>query len=233
MAIHSSLGLYFMINEVVPFLKKGDMLVISPEYQLFFGKYAYGTKELLYMVWDVNPELQKFVTFPQKLHLVQYISEYVNEKMEYIRSNNWKNPIPKKRLTPGIYDREAFNKHGDVFLHWDMANQDFKPHKAITTPINKKLLKFLYKTTGELEENGIRSVLIYPVYQESSFKKNKKRIHELHTQLVNTGISLPVLPQRYCFPDSLFFNTPYHLNGKGVLKRSDMLLQDLLHAMAP
>ena len=52
--IHAGMGLIYMLDHSIGFIRKGDIVVISPEYDHFYGNNAYGGETLLRTIFDVN-----------------------------------------------------------------------------------------------------------------------------------------------------------------------------------
>ena len=54
--IHASIGLIYMLSNSLEFIKKGDIVVLVPEYQQFYGDAAFGSEgeELTRTIFDVN-----------------------------------------------------------------------------------------------------------------------------------------------------------------------------------
>ena len=57
--IHGNIGLIYMMDNTLPYIKSGDIVVVSPEYQEFYGTVAYGKEELLRTIIDISPSVER------------------------------------------------------------------------------------------------------------------------------------------------------------------------------
>jgi hypothetical protein len=115
MGVHASLGLRYMLDEIKEDIHQGDIIIISPEYEQFFGGLN-GGESLLY---DLS-------VFPQGLAYVHSPSQYqvILISLPFLIQS-----VPKRLIgnllgsrNPdiiGVYNRTAFNSHGDVVAHLD------------------------------------------------------------------------------------------------------------------
>ncbi len=69
--------------------------------------------------------------------------------------------------------------------------------------------------------------ITFPGYQYSSYKNSVAAIKQVEQQLKDNHFLLISSPQEYTIPDSLIFDTPYHLTKKGLDWRTGILIQDL------
>ena len=79
----------------------------------------------------------------------------------------------------------------------------------------------------QLDQRGVRFLLLPPVYQANSFDNQSPLIDRLQEVLESEQQEFFVPPDRYRFDDELFFNTSYHLTKQGVDLRSKMVAEDL------
>jgi len=55
--VNAGIGLIYMMDEILPYIKEGDIIVISPEYDQFYGNFAYGNSRLLWTLMNFNTYL--------------------------------------------------------------------------------------------------------------------------------------------------------------------------------
>jgi hypothetical protein len=77
-----------------------------------------------------------------------------------------------------------------------------------------------------VEEKGASLYLTYPSYLDESFYKSEDIISTVRTEL-EKNFKVLGTPERYMMPDSLMFDTSYHLNKKGVDIRTARLIEDI------
>ena len=95
-AIHAAIGLKYMMENTLQYVREGDIVVLAPEYDHFYRKYDVVSEELMRMVFDVNFSNFKLLNFKQKLALIPHIpkyslskfkpNEYMNVKVDEIYS---------------------------------------------------------------------------------------------------------------------------------------------------
>ena len=50
----ASIGLIYMMDDVLPYIRPGDVVVLAPEYQNYFGSFAWGGNDLFRLLMDVQ-----------------------------------------------------------------------------------------------------------------------------------------------------------------------------------
>ncbi len=56
MGVHAGLGMKYIIDDALPYVNKGDLIVLFPEYEHFYTDNFYGEMELVSTVFDVEPQ---------------------------------------------------------------------------------------------------------------------------------------------------------------------------------
>ncbi len=218
--IHASIGLIYMMDNSINYIRSGDVVIISPEYEQFYGNFAYGKEELLRTVCEVNSlhdakqlRKQQWLNIAEFLPVLSFSkfkpSEYLN-----IKRNN-------------IYSRNSFNQYGDVYTQWDLKQENFASDGPITDHFNNNIIEELHKYKIILQEKGAILFITFPDFQSTSFNKNKAQIAKVQSELKKNGFLLLGNPEKYKMPDSLMFNTPYHLLKVGVDLRTRLLIEDI------
>ena len=197
LGLNGGLGAKFYLDQLTYSAKKNDIVIIFFEYGLPFE----GFGELL---GDID-ELP-FIS----LNFSQYIDF---KKNCYYR--NYRYYIQNKFVENSFYSRSGFNELGDFTGHWE------KPNKLIETKkydINYvSYVDELNAFNKIMNKKDIKVYFIYPPIRESCLKISKEYFFESITKFENL-IEVPILTniEEIVFPDSLFFDTKYHLNTQGV-----------------
>lgn len=218
-AIHASLGLLYMIDEVLPYIRPGDIVVVSPEYSQFYGDLAYGSNELVRTVFDVDFSEITTIRKEQWMNIFKLIPKYSLSKYnpwEYF--NNKEKPI---------YGRHSFNKYGDGDDHWHMKKKKVKTYETISEDFNYFVVDQLYDFNEKVNKKAATLFISFPGFQQSSFENSRNQIMKVDDELKKKGFTLLGSPQRYEISDSLFFDSPYHLIKEGVDYRTNLLIADL------
>ncbi|HJV77756.1 MAG TPA: hypothetical protein VJ602_05175, partial [Paludibacter sp.] len=230
MGLHAGLGLKFMIDEVKSSVKKGDVVVLSPEYHHFFGNNLLdGEKVLVALLFDVNRKDLKYITFSQAIHLIPFtvgysVSKLMRKEMD-VMDENVNNEFEKN------YKRNSFNKYGDEVMHWNYPNQSIHQMAGTTASesISLSTLDLIRNFDHSLSSRGARLIVIPPAFMHSSFIGYANVIDKIETGLKEQHTPFAIKPASFAFPDSLFFNTVYHLNRQGVEERTDSIIQLMKH----
>jgi len=221
-AIHANLGLVYMMKHTLPFIKKNDVVIISPEYHQFFGNMAYGVEELLRTLIEISPNE---IADLEKKQLINIIPELPKFSFSKFKPADY---FTAPDLT-GIYSINSFNKFGDAYVHWDKPQQNGAPDQAISMTFNPYVIKKMKKFEQDIKNKGALLYVTFPCYGASSFENNKVQIEKLFVELKQNHFNILGTPEKYMMPDSLIFNTNYHLIKQGVDLRTNLLIQDIKH----
>jgi hypothetical protein len=222
--IHANIGLKYMLANTLQYIKANDIIILSAEYQQFYGSLADGESELFSLVTDIVPQTKNLLDYKQYFKLIQLIPEFAQSKLRPILLF-YKYPKPDNFI--GRYDRKAFNTYGDACAHWKLSAENPKPYPTINESFNEDIFKTLIQFKEAVNRKKVKLYITFPGYQYSSYKKSAKAINEVEKQLIKSKFSLISTPQEYIIPDSLIFDTPYHLTKKGVDYRTQLLIRDL------
>ncbi len=219
--IYTNIGLKYMMSSTEGFIKENDIVILSPEYQQFYGDLADGETELLLIILDIYPNSIKFLDDKQYYTLIKYIPNYIQLKIDgYINHQNIDS-------STGIYERKSFNSFGDAYIHWNLPKEKVRPLGKIEGKINLSVFDCLSRFRDDLYKKKAKLYITFPCYLDISFQKSAVQIKEVEQKLKSLEFNLLSNPERYIFPDSLIFNTPYHLTKKGVDLRTSLLIADL------
>ncbi|MGI4750400.1 MAG: hypothetical protein ACRYFB_07190 [Janthinobacterium lividum] len=221
--IHINIGLKYMLENTLPYIKQGDIIVISAEYQQFYGDLADGEAELFSLVTDIVPQSRKLLDYKQYFKLIQLLPQFAQTKLQP-RFLFLKYPLD---TIVGRYDRKAFNHFGDATAHWKLPAENPKPYATITASFNNDILQKLIQFKDAIRQKKAQLYITFPGYQASSYKNNITQIKQVQQKLKDNSFILISTPEEYMIPDSLIFDTPYHLTKKGVDLRTNLLIKDL------
>ena len=226
-AIHVSIGLKFMLNHTMNYVKEGDIVVISPEYEQFYNNVADGDVALLAILLDVSPAY-KDLDFNQYLTLAQIAPSYAKSKIfqNYLKIfRGYSEPVDSIKI--GYYDRRSFNEFGDEYIHWYRPRDSFRELNPVSGKLNEEVFKSLNAFRNELLKRKAKMYITFPCYQELLFNLSLPRIKLAEKRLKENGFNLLGTPERYKMNDSLIYDTPYHLTREGVTYRTNLLIGDL------
>ena len=221
------LGLKFMVNDVKPYIKKGDIVVISGEYNCYdesLNEAGFeGYEALLTVVFNIFPPGKSYIDNKQWIHLAKFIPHYVISAIRYSLLNN-----DSERLTVESAKKE-FNKYGDLYTHWKQPKIPFKPEEKCmgNEKLNPDVIPLLKKFNNYVLSKGATLVLIPPPMQDSSYQNQYYVINKIESQLKNSGLPFIAKTSRYELNDKYFNDLGYHLTKAGVDIRTDLVIEDL------
>jgi hypothetical protein len=208
-----------MLDAALDDIKAGDLVVVAPEYDQFFGQAAYGGEELLRTILDVSPSSIRLLRASEFANIYKLLPKYSFSKFEpaeYFNTNE-----------STIYTVDAFNQFGDAYAHWRLGKQKFNPFNPSASSYNQNVIDELCKFKNKLEKKKAKLYITFPAFQDISFENYKDQISQIYLELKKRNLPLLGSPVRYKIADSLMFNTPYHLTKAGVDYRTRLLIEDL------
>ncbi len=225
-AIHAGYGMKYILDDVIPFVKKNDIIVFSPEYSHFLEKGYLGKEPLLFSLTAVPKNLVK-INLSQVLNVASFVPKFSFDRAKSFIYNILKSGNIKSKKE-NIYGEFAINEYGDNSTHWSKTKQNFKAYD-FNLSTNDNAFKYLYKIQQTIEDKQAKLIVVYPSLCNSSYQINETTINQIDEKLKEFNINVIDKPINYIYEDNLHFDTPYHLNGKGVLIRTKQVIEILTH----
>ena len=206
MGLNVDLGLRYMLNEVRPALRKGDILLVFPEYAHFSGIPLDGRSRELGMLIRSCPECITGISTPtQAYHAVAGIFQALDGK----------NP---RSLNDPVYYRHGFNAWGDMVAHLDLPSPEAFaraiPNIKVSSPNPAvELLNTFYRS---LDGTGVQVFLVYPAIPINIYKSQQENLITLDN-LIKTEMEFPVIgtPKDFIYASKYFYDTTYHMGREG------------------
>jgi hypothetical protein len=221
MGINQQLGLKFMLDQVSHYLCSGDVLLLCPEYENFFGDAPYGRGYLEPYYW-YDPLVRKDFSLDQ--YRTAILSGLTNL------------PCIRLQVLVGA-DHERitkFNDHGDHIGHWSRAGLGIDtPDISKFSEINHTFLDYYSARVRKLRSMGVEVLILPPSYACSAYAMVSDRISAVRKELSVRDIDYMLPPDEFVYADSLFYDTHYHLGYAGVLSRTSRVLSYLRPFVIP
>ncbi len=224
MGLHGGLGLVFPLNQVKPYLGAGDLVVLSPEYQDFFGL-ANGDDTLLDILY-IDPSAAQYIEPKQWLTLAGQLPASMQFQFQGVIGS-----LFVKEENP-VYYRSGFNQNGDVVSHLNKPSTIDLTDKHLfgsTTPtFDDTSIGIIDEFTAYAQSRGARVVFFFPPIPDSQYAENEKLIQLVCRRLAETAtVTIAGRPSDYAFPITFFFDTLYHLNAQGRQVRTEKIVEQL------
>ncbi|MDR1024037.1 MAG: hypothetical protein LBL94_12335 [Prevotellaceae bacterium] len=217
-AISAGLGLKYMMDHTIQYVKKEDIVVLVPEYDHFFREYEYISDELLRIVADVNHDNYRLLSAKQRFNLLSFIPKFSVSKLSPLRYFNIE--------VVDYQSIHSFNQYGDTYKHWGLEKKTIAS-TTIAGKFNPEVIQGVKKFQSDISLKGAILFVSYPSLQDISFFKSVKAIKDVEASYIQNGFTVLGTPERYMMPDSLMFDTRYHLGKKGLDYRTQLLIEDL------
>ncbi len=221
LSILAGLGTPFILEELKHSIASGDVVFLSLEYFLDDGQ-----NRLKKRASDLFPPAADYYTMSAyaklELHL-EDVRESLKTKLK-VKIKRLLNPAKKSLIAP-IYFAGAFNEYGDVVSHLEQENR--------ATLDGKELLEYRYWEQiprlnafyAYASTKGVKVFYLFPPLAQSQYAINKEAIHLLQDDLYrDLKIEIINKPSSAAFPDSLYFDTIYHLNKEGRERRTTKMI---------
>ena len=233
MGLSALLGARFMLADVWPFLRERDVIVISLEYEIFGMPMLDDLPKVLFLY---RPLSVKHITSWEEF-------KYLSDNFFLFWSNLFKvlgNDLIQKKdtiNTLGIYRRSGFNDYGDFTNHWrDNSETTIRPGRSVFDPVRiDSVVNDLNYFYQKCRKKGVRVFYCYPSYPKSHAKEadNQKALSQICNR-IEERLKIPMLIhyEKSLYDDELFYDSCYHMNHSGVIKKSNDLAGFLTKELA-
>lgn len=219
MALHASLGLDLMTEQIAGAIGQGDVILLSMEP----GMFTSGTGELaIATALDGHPPIWHHAPTTVLPHATS-LALVARLQSAWRHVSRWNTP-PHRNI---FYLLESFDERGDIVL----------PAEIVATDVNELEVRREEKGVepripGQLERlreiaeaRGARLFFVWPSVSRSSSDPafNRSMAECLH----HTGIATLGDADRSVFLDTAFLDTPFHLRPWGKEERTGRLIKDL------
>ena len=211
---HAGIGVRMQFEIYKELLHEGDIVIFCPEYGSD-KKRLYGELTLFRILSTYMPFAYSKISIPQWLFIYKNIGAHYNETLEHRGAKAFDGP----------YSVNALNEYGDI--ECERLHQDSIKTYDIKGKMDNNLISYYKYMHSYTQERGVKFIFLPPTFIESNYIKNNKQIDSIANTLKVNGVGYQASPKRYAFPDSLYFDTPYHMTQSGANKRTEKIIEDL------
>lgn len=219
MGIHVGLGLDYMFEEISDELKKGDILLVSAEYTHYLSKDNYLGGEGLTDMYLIRHQWEK--AFRHIFSSRNFFSVYRLLARRIKRMNTRAEDIPLRMET-----RTKYNRYGDYTGHYTLPKRPFRVSPLYNDP-DPEILTDIRGKIKQLQQKGVKVYIVPPPYCQTALEQDSVIIRRIGGKLRENGMPFVATPKRYTYPDSLFYDTQYHLTQKGGDLHTRNLIEDI------
>ncbi|MEJ7759140.1 MAG: hypothetical protein WKF55_06060 [Gemmatimonadaceae bacterium] len=233
MGLYAKLGLRYMLAQARPYIGKGDLVIVVPEYEQFFGEFGNGdftlNTALLYAPLD------RIGDFSQSYSVIDVVlrPRVENTRRSFLKGLaqlTGQGQAYQPQDTNSYYSRQAFDSLGDMVAH--LGRSGLHPDSIYVKEIppmrefNAEMVDELNVVAGVARKRGARAYFLFPAYIDRSYEVSRPRIDSLRARL-ESDMHLPIVGKAsdFVLPAPLFFDTRYHLNQEGRRLRTLRMIQ--------
>lgn len=217
LGFQAGVGAAFAVAHLERLVKKGDVVVIQIEYEQFFGDSNQGKPELLASAFCYGGFPR--VHWEGLSHVATLLSglpavAWYNDK-RLVRHVLFGKPYDTPCDTSQFnYSATGFDEYGDEVSHLRFSN-DFVYHRVLETrPFNIRFARWLVQELTRLSDNVI-IVNLPPATIVSAVQDKMSTIRLVEHSFSGTPFRYALRPMDMAVPDSMAFNTIYHLDAAG------------------
>ena len=228
-AVSGWFGLKFIVNDVKPYIKRNDVIVLCVPYTSFENTTDndfIGNSLLVPVLFDVSPKAILTLDYPEFKRIAPFIAPYILSKIKQLFI---------KDEFEGIYRRDGFNKDGDFTAHYSLTyNSIPKPQPKClgNERLNRNVVPFLLKFNQYVLSRGAKFFILPPSLQSTSYNNQVFIIKKIDSALKVNKLAFISPTQRYKFEDFYLYDFIYHLNSKGAELNTRLAIEDLLKVKA-
>lgn len=226
MGLHAGLGLRYMLGEVKPYVTRGDVIVVSPEYAQFYGMLD-GEVTLPDMTAIYPRAFASYSSVGQALTVSRSFSDHVSGRVALLGARLKGQPAA---IQDPVYFRRGFNRQGDLESHLGRPAQDISTlllaaADADTSAFDERAIEELNRFQRFARERGATAVLVLPRIPDAHYRRQAGVIDFAYRRLrAESGMPVTARLSSTVLPVSSFYDTPYHLTAEGRARNTEAII---------
>jgi hypothetical protein len=238
MGMNGYFGARYMLNEVKPDLRSGDIVVLAFEWDNY-GKSVDGTGKDLLAIVKTNPSALAYLT-PHQMGAAALETPYIaqvkilrvmRQSIQAIRSILIDTEPQEKSVINEVESFKSFDFQGDLNGH-DGVVWDWEFDQGIdltTTGLDLEIISLIKDFVRDMRERDVTVIVSYTPTMRQYYELQSGPINEAHRLLTSgpNAVEAPRPPDDFVFDSSYFFDTVYHLKTTSRVERSQMVADDI------
>lgn len=227
--LYAALGTKIMLDLSKSNINEGDIVVLTPEIEndtlsLFFNA------DETWRALDTDLSMIRYIGRDNYSDLAGKFISYAGDKWKYFALGN------KPEVLKAAYTLEAFNEYGDIVYPrpkntmgkrgYDKTN----PIRLLPEIIDEEFIKYLKDYVEFCEKRGATVVFSYPPMNKDALIEGTtdESVAQFET-FMKENIPCEIISSinDYLLDATLFYDTNFHLNDRGVPVRTEKLYEDL------
>lgn len=226
MGLHAGFGPLFNSEIIKSNINKGDIVLLSYEYDTLKSEKFEKLGDINLIMSAIENKLEIYREIPVKNlpEIFGNIFKFANEKAK------------KNYIASGAYSSSAFDASGNmIFEREEYILPDYENNTGYYGQVNGSALidtndKYEYLTDFKeyIQKQGASVYFVSSVLLEDAYVGTEQQLEDFATYLEETtGISFISNPNAYLFSKDYMYDTIYHCNSQGQIKRTEQLIDDL------
>jgi|GEM_PF-3514100 len=234
MGLHAAFGMKFIFQEILPDIKEGDTVVMIYHYYPSEDDVNEG---VVCHALDFYPEMYKRLQLDILTREKLKITCDLKRTRRFILNKAFGAPsVQEIPLSERQFDYKswAMNDYGDFYnnLYKNLEIKFTPGYSNFKVVPQDDTISLLNKYQKEYQKRGVKLLLIYPPFPQTSYNDNKEAITEFDRLLrEETDIEVLNRPTDSVFPDNYFFNSDYHLTSDGKAEYTKNVIRLLKSAL--
>ncbi len=221
MGLHAALGFRYMTAEVVDQLGAGDVVIVALEYSNY--EKPDRMEDVLSVTINRVPEGLAYVPWQKKPKLVFGLAVW---RMQAA----WNTMVHVEHpfVESPVYNIRAFDERGDMVAHLSQPippERKSEPEEFDTLYIDDRFWPIAMGFSERAKAAGAMVLFSWPSVARSMYRAEDSEALEQAMRV--HGLTVVGSPADYAFPDTMFFDTWYHLHTEGRAQRTAILLRDI------
>lgn len=210
-------GLYFLLNAAEKYLKPGDLVVICPECEQFFGVVDGNESLISFLIW--HPELIKNVRIEQMPRLLLGARTLLREKVDATLvplEHRLLRVPPEDTRRDASCRRDWFDSNGDIKVN--LERQDLPPdgmwvplYINISGQFDNNAITRINSFARSVAPRNIRVIFTYPLIAKTFYESCRQTLQNLELRLRRElKVQIVGTVESNVMPDECFYDTRYH-----------------------
>lgn len=221
--LHAGIGLRYWLDEITPLVHKGDLVVLAPEYFQFFNDNMDGSEGVLapHMYYSNLCGIEHF-NANQMLKVIKGIPIMIGQNAYNYALYDMRG---EKR---GPYD--YMNNYGDHSGHWSIKKSLNLPpteKTSVDSIPNAENIDYFCMKINQMKRQGANVLIVPGLITQTGFEANRFKANGINNALKEYGFSYCSAPELHVFPDSMAYDSHYHLLWSGVCRNTEIIINDI------
>jgi hypothetical protein len=230
--LHAGLGLRFLLDHVRPYIKKGDIIVVIPEYGVLSRGYSFNPSTTAGLVFTDIQDKAKYFSIQDYADALRGFPSLAYEKVVVRPLTRLESSATPFGYPKSFYWRDLFNSNGDYIGHLNdtktLPPKELETYPVLITGNIAQSIVMLNEFAEYTNNRGARMIIGFPPVVDSRYQKYEPIIVAIYRRL-QRQVQAPILspPSNYLYPINYFYDTPEHLTARGRKARTERLIADL------